>query len=418
MLFRLLCSVLLLSAGHPEFHFDLFAKDGELKIDSVDNCVIRANTQFGFTLFNEIRKTEGDKNLFISPPSVSIALVMMLNGAVSKTEHAMTQALQLQGMDSESINTGYAQLRQALQAPDPDGALIIANSLWARQEVPFKADFLQRNARFFDAEISNLDFNSPSALQTINQWVSTHTNGKIPKILDEIKPRTVLFLINTIYFKAAWQHQFDPERTFDGNFHLTTGDKKRVSMMATEGWNSYYPYYREDTFQAISLPYRDRQMSMYIFLPDPESDLNTFLENVNTERWESWMSQFRKQRVLLVLPKFRFEYRTRLNDALKALGMGIMFNDEADFSRIAPSHPMGLFIDEVIHSTVIDVHEGGTEAAAATAGGLIIGAPQVEYVKFIADRPFFYAIRDNKTKTVLFMGIVMEPPPVMLSLFE
>ena len=179
--------------------------------------------------------------------------------------------------------------------------------------------------------------------------------------------------------------------------------------MATEGWNSSYPYYRGDTFQAISLPYRDRQMSMYIFLPDPESGINTFLESLNAERWENWMSEFRQQRVLLVMPKFRLEYRARLNTPLKALGMGITFSDEANFSRMAPPPPMGLFIDEVIHSTVVDVHEGGTEAAAATAIGPMVGAARVEIVPFIADRPFFFAIRDNKTKTVLFMGVVMEP---------
>ena len=393
-----------------ESHFDLLAKNGgELEIDSVDNSVVTANTQFGFNLFDEIRKTEQDKNIFISPLSVSIALAMTLNGAAGETEQAMTQALQLHGLDSESINAGYAQLRQALQAPDPEGALIIANSLWAAQGVPFKQDFLQRNTQFFGAEISTLDFNDPSALQTINQWVNTQTNGKIPKILEEIKPQAVLFLINTIYFKAAWRHQFDPEMTWNGNFHLITGDKKRVPMMATSIWTSSYPYYRGDIFQAISLPYRDGQMSMYIFLPDSESDLNTFLESLNAERWEDWMSQFGRQRVQLVIPKFRFEYRVQLNNALKALSMGITLSDKANFSRMAPPTPMGLFIDEVIHSTVIEVHEGGTEAAAATAVGPMVGAAQVEFVRFIADRPFFFAIRDNKTKTVLFMGVVMEP---------
>ena len=409
-LFRLLCAVLLLSAGCTQFHLDVLAENAsESEMDSVDGSIVTANTRFGFNLFNEIRKTEQDKNLFISPLSVSIALAMTLNGAVGETEQAMTQVLQLQDLDSESINAGYAELRHALQAPDPEGALIIANSLWANQGVPFKQVFLQRNTQFFGAEISTLDFKDPSTLQTINQWVNTNTNGKIPKILENIKPETVLFLINTIYFKAAWQRKFDPWRTRNGSFHLISGGKKQVPMMATEGWNSSYPYYRGDTFQAISLPYRDRQMSMYIFLPDPESGINTFLESLNAERWENWMSEFRQQRVLLVMPKFRLEYRARLNTPLKALGMGITFSDEANFSRMAPPPPMGLYIDEVIHSTVVDVHEGGTEAAAATAIGPMVGAARVEIVPFIADRPFFFAIRDNKTKTVLFMGVVMEP---------
>ena len=425
-MFRILVSLILsllvvciIGSGYAESHFDLFAKNGsELEIDPVDNSVVMANTRFSFNLFNEIRKTEQDKNLFISPLSVSIALAMTLNGAAGETEQAMTKTLELQGLDSAAINAGYAELRQALQAPDPEGALTIANSLWTNQGVPFKADFLQGNRQYFGAEISNLDFNAPSALETINQWVNTSTNGKIPKILDTIRPETVLFLINTIYFKAAWHHRFDPWMTQDGSFHLITGEKKRVSMMATQGWDSPYPYYRGDTFQAISIPYRDRQMSMYIFLPDAESNLNTFLERLSTEHWESWMSQFREESVLLVLPKFRLEYRTRLNNALKALGMGITLSAEADFSRMASPLPEGLFIDEVIHSTVIDVHEGGTEAAAVTVGGTAPGAAQVEYVKFIADRPFFYAIRDKKTKTVLFLGVVMEPPIPSLSFFQ
>lgn len=405
--------VYIIGSGCPESHFNLFAKsESELEIDSVDSDLVTANTTFGFKLFDEIRKTEQDENIFISPLSVSVALAMTLNGAAGETEQSMIKALQLQGLGSKSINEGYAQLHQTLQAPDPEGALIIANSLWANQGIPFKQDFLQQNAHFFGAEISTLDFKDPSALQTINQWVNTHTNGKIPKILDEIKPETILFLVNTIYFKAAWKQKFDPWRTRYGTFHLITGEKKRVPMMTTDAWRSSYPYYRGDTFQAISLPYRDRTMSMYIFLPDRESNLNTFLERLNAERWEGWMSQFSRQNVQLVLPKFRFEYRVELNKALKALGMDITFNGEADFSRMAPPPPEGLFIDKMMHSSVIDVHEGGTEAAAATAVGPSVGAGHIEYVQFIADRPFFFAIRDKKTKTVLFMGVVMEPDDI------
>ena len=375
---------------------------------SVGTGVVTANTQFAFNLFNEIRKTEQDTNIFISPLSVSIALAMTLNGAANETEQAMIKTLQLQGLDSESMNVGYAQLRQTLQALDSEGDLIIANSLWAHEGVNITQDFLQRNTQFFGAEISTLDFNAPSTLQTINQWINTKTKGKIPRILEDINPEALLLLINTIYFKAVWLAQFNPRLTWKGNFHLINGDKKRVSMMSRSRYTSYL-YYKGDTFQAISLPYYGRSISMYIFLPDPESDLNTFLANVNAERWEDWMSRFHRQSVAINIPKFKLEYSIQLSNPLKTLGMGITFSDKADFSRIASPLPMGLFIDKVVQKTVIDVHEGGTEAAAATAVGPLPGAARVEFVRFIADRPFFFAIRDNDTKTVLFMGIVMEP---------
>ncbi len=375
---------------------------------SIDTNVVTANTQFGFNLFNDIRKTEQNKNIFISPFSISVALAMTLNGASGETEQAMANTLHLQGLGSEVINTNYAGLRHALQTSDPKVILTIANSLWARQGVPFKQDFLQRNTQFFGAEVSTLDFADPNTLTTINQWVNTNTNGKIEKILDEINPDAVLFLINAIYFKGTWQTEFDPSHTRDGTFHLGTGDEKQVPMMTRTGdYRSYENH--EEKFQAISLPYGDGQMSMYIFLPYSESDLNTFLDGLNTENWENWISQFQKKEVFLSIPKFKLKYEKTLNNPLQSLGMGIAFAPmAADFSRMADLETLrrNLYIGEVLHKAVVEVNEEGTEAAAVTSVGIRTTSlpPQ-----FIADRPFFFAIRDNETKTVLFMGTVVEP---------
>ena len=375
---------------------------------SIDTNVVTANTQFGFDLFNEIRKIEQDKNIFISPLSISIALAMTLNGASGETEQAMANTLHLQGLDSKAINPGYAGLRQALQVADPKVILTIANSLWARQDVPFKQDFLQRNTQFFGAEVSTLDFTDPNTLTTINQWVNTNTNGKITKILDEINLDMVLFLINAIYFKGTWQTEFDPSRTRDGTFYLATGDEKQIPIMTRTGDYPYYENY-EAEFQAISLPYGDGRMSMYIFLPYPESDLNTFLDSLNTENWESWVSQLREQEVFLSMPKFKLEYEKTLNNSLQSLGMGIAFAPGlADFSQMADLEALGknLYIGEVLHKAVVEVNEEGTEAAAVTSVGIrATSAPPA----FMANRPFFFAIRDNETKTVLFMGTVVDP---------
>ena len=405
----LFCSVLLLCVGCDEFRPDMFdKKEAKPEIGPVDGSVVTANTKLGFSLFNEIRKTEQDKNIFISPFNISVALAMTLNGAAGETEQAMTNTLQLHGLDSESINTGYAGLRQTLLTSDPKVTLTIANSLWARQGFSFKPDFLQRNTQFFGAEISTLDFDNSSASKTINQWVDTNTNGKIQRIVgDQIDPITVLFLINAIYFKGTWQKEFDPSKTREGPFHLANGDEKQVPMMRQQRW---YPYYREENFQAISLAYGDGQMSMYIFLPDRESDLNIFLENLNAESWENWMSQFHEQDVSLVMPKFKLEYGKTLNDPLKALGMDVAFDPElADFSRMASLEFGNLYIEKVVHKTFVEVNEEGTEAAAATSVEVGVKSVPPPPISFSVDRPFFFAIRDNETKTVLFMGVVVEP---------
>ena len=403
------CSVLLLFAGCDEFRADMFdKKEVKLEVGPIDNRVVTANTKFGFNLFDEIRKTEQDKNIFISPFSISVALAMTLNGASGETEQAMTNTLQLQGLDSEAINIGYAGLRQTLLTADPKVTLTIANSLWARQGVPFKQDFLQRNIQFFGAEISTLDFDDPSASQTINQWVDTNTSSKIKKIVsDPIDPSTVLFLINAIYFKGTWQKEFDPSKTQAGPFYLANGDEKQIPMMRQQ---HRYPYYREENFQAIRLAYGDGQMRMYIFLPDRESDLNIFFESLNAESWEIWMSQFHEQGVSLVMPKFKLEYGKTLNDPLKVLGMDIAFESSlADFSRMASLAFGNLYIEKVVHKTFVEVNEEGTEAAAATSVESGVKSVPPPPISFTVDRPFFFAIRDNATKTVLFMGVVVDP---------
>ena len=285
----------------------------------IDPNIVEANTKFAFNLFDEILKTEQNSNVFISPFSISVAVAMALNGAAGDTEEGMVNTLQLDNIDTEVINPGYAILQQKLQAADPKVTLTIANSLWGNQDFSFNSEYLQRNSQFFDAEITSLDFTDPISVNSINHWVNGKTNGKIPKIIDEISSDDVLFLINAVYFKGSWQTEFDPDNTRDAMFHLADGSNKQVPMMFRE---DKYPFFYSKEFQAVSLPYGDGQISMYIFLPSVDSDLNTFLKSLNIENWKVWISQFNEQKVGVHIPKFKLEYKIELNQALKNLGMG------------------------------------------------------------------------------------------------
>ena len=362
------------------------------------SSVASANTRFGFKLLHDLRERDSGGNIFISPLSISIALTMTYNGAVGETERAMAEVLEIDGLGLSTINQSNKALRDSIENPDPKVEISIANSIWSRQGVEFNADFLERNRVFFGAEIASLDFSSPQATGIINEWVDTNTNGKIEKIVDRINPQTLLFLINAIYFKGNWQDEFDPSRTRQGTFQLPNGSEKQVQMMRREG---AYPYFRGENFEATSLPYGDGRLGMYIFLPSRDSSLNKFLRNLNAENWEGWISEFQDRRHEMMLPRFKLEYEVRLNDTLEALGMGIAFGGGADFSGMGPS----LFISEVRHKTFVEVNEEGTEAAAVTA---VVGVKSLPPA-FRVDRPFFFAIYDTETETILFMGTVTEP---------
>ncbi len=406
--------ILLMSAGCDRFDLGMIDNNRN-ELDTVDPNLVRANTMFGFKLLNELRKTDRDENTLLSPYSLSVALAMARNGAAGETEQAIVSALQLQALDPGSINANYVYLQRALQAPDSKVTLEIANALWAADDIEFDPGFLDRNDQFLDTDIATLDFTEPTNVETINDSINTNTNGAIPSVVQAIDPQTIACLISGIYFKGSWQEEFDISQTRDEPFTLADGSITHISMMRRTDW---YPYYAGDQFQAVSLPYGNGQMGMYIFLPNPATDLNTFLDRLNVENWEGWMSQFSEREVSLVMPKFELQYSSELKDTLEGLAMGIAFDeDRADFSRMTASS-VPVFISYLTHTAVVEVNEEGTEAS--TGSFVFFDEPQaldepaasIPPIPFVVNRPFFLAIRDNQTGTVLFMGIVVDPTTV------
>src|SRR5262245_17985802 len=242
---------------------------GEIRRPAVegkfDERLVAANNRFGFELFNKLQLKDRGKNVFYSPLSVALALSMTYNGAAGETKEAMRRTLKTEGLSLDELNEASAALINSLRSSDPKIELAIANSLWARREVKFREDFLERNRQFFAAEVASLDFRAPGALTTINNWVSRNTKSKIPSIIEEIDPLDAMFLINAVYFKGQWENKFKKELTKNEPFYPHSGPQKEVPMMSQSG---EYQYYRGDKFQALRLFYGDHGASLDLFLPD------------------------------------------------------------------------------------------------------------------------------------------------------
>lgn len=376
--------------------------------DHVDQKLVDGNTKFGFNIFRALCEKDPHENIFISPASISTALAMTANGADGDTFRAMLETLQLQDMELTGINRAFADLQSILRNPDPKVELAVANSLWSRQGVNFNEDFLQRNRDYFAAEINALDFNLPEAVPTINRWVEKQTRGKIKEIVEEpVDPRTFLFLINAIYFNGAWSDEFNPKMTREIPFELPGGTGKNHPVMFREGT---YRYFQGEGFEAVSLPYgENRRVSMTVFLPAPENSLADFYRELTPENWAAWQLSFKEMEGEVGLPRFKFEYEVSLKEILKKLGMECAFDPQsADFSGMHPAPPE-IYISEVKHKTYVDVNEKGTEAAAVTSVECRATSVQLDRFSMIVDRPFFFAITDHKTGSILFMGTVNEP---------
>jgi serpin B len=179
--------------------------------------------------------------------------------------------------------------------------------------------------------------------------------------------------------------------------------------------SGYHRYHEEPAFQAVRLPYQGNRVGMYIFLPSKKSGLPAFLRTLTSAEWGRWMWTFTETEGLVGLPRFKFEHCVKLVPILTNLGMPEAFDSErAQFDGMALPPPP-LYIGQAMHRALVEVNEEGTEAAAATDVTVCLAArarkPRV--FQMILDRPFFFAIRDDHSNMILFMGVVNDPTLVL-----
>ena len=368
-----------------------------------------AANAFSFALWSKVNTAQRDTNVFLSPLSASFALGMTMNGAANRTSDEMRAALQFGGASLTEINTGYKSLVALLTSLDPGVQMQIANSIWYRSEFPFRQTFFDTAKVYFDATVRGLNFSDgPGSLATINGWVSGATNGKIPKVLDEIRPEQVMFLINAIYFKGSWASKFDPAESRASTFTSAGNVAQPVQLMHRLDSLSYV---ESPTYQAADLPYGNGAFTMTVLLPKAGTDVETLAASLTPAAWQSLAASFRKSKVDFSLPKLTLRYERKLNDDLKALGMVVPFiGDSADFTQLSPP-PTGnhLFIDFVKQNSFVDVNEEGTEAAAVTTVGVGVTSLPV-YPVMRVDRPYVFVIRERFSGTVLFMAKIVRMP--------
>ena len=383
------------------------AKPDQAVLDAFDMTLVEKTNDFGFNLYKNLARE--NENIMISPVSVSLAMAMVYNGANGATREDMARALNVQGLELDRLNKNNLALLYYLTSADPELTLNIANSIWMLEDFKFSEAFVATVKNDYQAEAKKLDFADPKSADVINKWVNDKTRGTIDQIVTPpIDSQTIMFLINAVYFKGSWTSPFETELTSEQAFNLVDGQTVTVPTMYQSG---SFDYLKSSGFQALRLPYgEDEQMAMVLFLPDQNTSLSEFQNQLNQDNWSNWQAHFEAKAGTLLLPKFTMEYEKSLNQVLAELGMGIAFEPgKADFSGLAAAAADDIYISNVKHKTFIEVDETGTEAAAVTS--VEVGTTSMPAYDFELnfDRPFFYAIEDSETGAIVFMGAVLDP---------
>jgi serpin B len=367
---------------------------------------LKNNNVFAFDLFKATYKNEDKTNIFISPLSVDMALGMAWDGAAGDTKTEMQAALRNQGYTAKDINEYAKSLREALTSVDPSTKLTIANSIWYRSGFSIEQPFIDVNKANYNAEVKGLDFSSPNAIKEINNWCAKNTNDKIPEILDNISPDAVMYLINAIYFKGIWKYQFEKKNTQDLPFAKENGTTQDVKMMSqTEN----LAYSADENARYLEMPYGNKAFSMVIILPQPEKDLKNVIQNIGSDSWNNATKNMQVRTINLKLPRFKLECEYDMEKSiLPDMGMKLAFNrDLADFTGINKGGDLS--ISKVKHKTFVEINEEGTEAAAVTSVEVIFTSTG-KSMDFLVNQPFLFAIKENSTGAILFIGKIGEIP--------
>jgi serpin B len=376
--------------------------------------VATADNVFGFRLLNAVQKTNSNGNVVLSPVSAALDLSMVLSGAGGQTRQEMLSALSISELTPTAINEANAYLIKVMRTPAQNVTLSVADSLWVdNRRMTLRPDYIKQTQTWYDAEITDLDFSNPTAVNRINSWASKETHGKISKVIDRIEPADLMLLLNAVYFKGQWAHKFDKAQTQQRDFTLAGGVIKQVPRMVQSG---RFDYFETPLLQAIRLSFGDGDLDMEVLLPAKSSSLDALEAELTAVHWQGWQAQYALRSGTIELPRFELKSNYRLNEPLQDLGMRRAFRSDAQLAGMFSAAPGqrgtgGFLISSVLQSTYWKVDEEGSEAAAVTSIGVRANAVArpVQPFRMVVDRPFFCAIEDRRSGALLFIGAIYDP---------
>jgi len=371
-----------------------------IDLEEFKSELINSEVEFSLDLFLKIQSEFPDSNLCLSPYSAYVCLAMAANGANGSNLLEFLNVLGLSRNNIDAVNQVVVDLRDSLLNADPITKFTSVNSLWYNNNWQVYGDYQSDLREYYDAKVSGLDFGNSSSVDTINDWVSYHTNDKIKELVDDITPSDICFLINAVYFNGQWTQVFNRDNTWIKVFYLPNGEYTECNLMDVTGvFNVFY----DDKIIATELPYGNKAFAMYVFMPRKSSQtLADFYEENLLGQWSAIRDKFLPDTTRIKLPQFSIENDYELKTYLNNMGLIEAFKSSADFSKMGPGP---LWFSKVRQKTFIDVNEDGTEAAAATAMTGTTGMPP----PYSYNRPFIYVIADKATGTIIFIGQVTDP---------
>ncbi|XP_061394190.1 serine protease inhibitor 42Dd-like [Musca vetustissima] len=295
----------------------------------------RGGAELTIELLDKLQAATNKENVLISPMSIQTCMALAFTGAKGATADEIANVMKFPSNCPKDVANRFHQL---LSKYENNKLVKMANKVYVQEGHTIKPEYAAITKEKYYASAESINFaENVAAANKINNWVEEKTSG---------------------------QEKFDPEDTKEDDFWLNENESIQVEFMRKQGdfRLGYLPDYE---CEALEMPYKDSDLSMFVLLPVKRDGLKALaekLKGVNLLDLDQQLST--ASNMIVKFPKFKIEYSIELSKVMQEMGIKAAFA-EADLSDLLVS-AKGVYVSEIYHKTFIEVNEEGCEAASAT----------------------------------------------------
>ncbi|MDA7942254.1 MAG: S8 family serine peptidase [Nitrosopumilus sp.] len=388
------------------------------------------NNGFAVDMYRILARDGG--NVFFSPISLYLSFAALHEGAGGETGEEIRRAFGLE-MDAGDRRAEARDLVTRLEAWNPHKSMTSRSYVFIYDEPGAESqlredirDAYRTSVEFYGDGINlggGMDLNDG-----IRHLVEFATDGAITTILsgnDYVLTDPVL--LNPAYLAAEWDIWFPGDAAYHAHW---MGDVRtvRTEKVDTQGvtYNEHRLGGENDSAplefmrqpecacwhrdigdgEVIWLPLGGG-LSMLAVIPHESRNLASVEEGLTTGDLTGLTSGLRPEKIDLYMPRFTTESHMYLRSSLEELGISAVFDEQkADLGGIVPEH-----IGRVVQKAVMETDRKG-----------VYDPPAMSWIQgdreLVMDRPFLFAVLDDATGAVLFMGRMAEPAAGVVATFE
>ncbi|KAI8423880.1 hypothetical protein MSG28_012881 [Choristoneura fumiferana] len=382
---------------------------GQCTVEKATPLFGRAVYEFSVDLIQRLGH-ETENHFVASPLSLWTILSTLSLGADGITLAEINKTLRRNNV--ECFNKRYLDIVREITSATDETTLERSSAVFVDNTMLVYEKYQRRLKRTGVCDIMILPFeNFQIVATTINDYVRRVTHDNIQEVVspNDIEG-VILILIDAIYFKGAWSHQFDPSRT-EPNAPFYDESGKHVGYVNMMHGLIPLQTIAIDPIQAkvLELPYGDQdRFSMLIFVPysnNTVAGVMDLLKHVTIRSIFLSLDEFPEDSVEVRLPRFTISSDL---DNLKELlvDMGLKTTFDSSLAQFPFISDYDLYVSNVLQKAEIKVTEAGTEASAASAVEMTSrNLPE----QFFVNKPFLYMIVDKYLNIPLFTGAYSKP---------